>query len=226
MPALRLTFRLKIHGLKNVPKRGGALVIANHVHNADPILILSASPRPVLWMAKEEVWSLPVLRWIATQAGAFPVQRGTFDKGAIRNAVAMLQEGLLVGMFPEGTRSTTGGLREPFPGASLVALRSGAPIIPCVILGTEDLPLNGKKQRARTSRRRYPRVEVFFGEPFRLQARSMDGKRYSMSELTDAMMIELARLLPDEKRGIYSGAKSQHTHPAISRCALIFPGDR
>ena len=221
LPTLRVTLRLKIHGLGYVPRRGGALVIGNHVHNADPILMLSASPRPVLWMAKEEVWDLPVLRWFASQAGAFPVQRGTFDRHAIRVAVDTIQEGLLVGMFPEGTRSTTGGLKQPYPGASLVALRSGAPVIPCVIVGSEELPLNGSKQRRRLHG--YPRVEVRFGQPFRLEPRSADGSRYSMAELTDAMMLELARLLPEHMRGIYADAPDE-PHPAVCREGIRFPG--
>jgi 1-acyl-sn-glycerol-3-phosphate acyltransferase len=224
LPTLRVLLRFKIHGLQNVPRRGGALIIGNHVHNSDPILMLSASPRPVLWMAKEEVWKLPVLRWFATQAGAFPVKRGTFDRDAIRTAVDTINEGLLVGMFPEGTRSTTGGLKEPFAGASLVALRSGAPVIPCVIVGSEDLPLDSKAGRAHRQKSRFPRVEVWFGEPFVLTARAADGRRYSMAELTDAMMIELARLLPEPMRGIYGGSRSACSHPAVSRDAIAFPG--
>lgn len=220
LPTLRLILRFRIHGLGHVPKRGGALIIGNHVHNADPILMLSASPRPVLWMAKEEVWKMPVLRWFATQAGAFPVQRGTFDRYAIRMAVETIHEGLLVGMFPEGTRSTSGGLKQPFSGASLVALRSGAPVIPCVIVGSEELPLNGVKQRKRL--RGYPKVEVRYGQPFTLQPRTVDGRRYSMAELTDAMMLELARLLPEHMRGIYVSAASE-PHPAVCRDDVRFP---
>jgi 1-acyl-sn-glycerol-3-phosphate acyltransferase len=222
LPTLRLTLRFKVHGLSNIPSRGGALVVGNHVHNSDPILMLSATNRPILWMAKEEVWDLPVLRWFATQAGAFPVQRGSFDRVAIRTAIDTINEGLLVGMYPEGTRSVSGGLKEPFPGASLVALRANAPVIPCVIVGSDDLPLNGVKQRSR--RHRYPRVEVWFGPPFVLQPRGDDGQRFSMSELTEAMMIELARLLPPAMRGLYADRDLSTSHPAVSRQDIVFPG--
>lgn len=222
LPSLRVALRFKVHGLSNIPHAGGALVIGNHVHNSDPILVLSATNRPILWMAKEEVWDLPVLRWFATQAGAFPVQRGSFDRNAIRTAIDTIHEGLLVGMYPEGTRSVTGGLKEPFPGASLVALRSKAPVIPCVIVGSDDLPLNGVKQRSR--QRRYPRVEVWFGPPFVLRPRGEDGQRFSMSELTDAMMIELARLLPPAMRGIYADRDLSTSHPAVLRDKIEFPG--
>ncbi len=224
LPTLRLVLRFKIHGLGNVPRRGGALIVGNHVHNSDPILMLSASPRPILWMAKEEVWDLPVLRWFASQAGAFPVKRGTFDRDAIRTAVDTIREGLLVGMFPEGTRSMSGGLKQPFAGASLVALRAGAPIIPCVIVGSSDLPLNGSKAGRSARRGCIPRVEVWFGEPFLLESRDADGRRYSMAELTDAMMIELARLLPPLMRGVYRDAAANGSHPAVSRGTIQFPG--
>ena len=217
-----MTMRLKVHGLGNVPTQGGALVIANHVHNSDPILILAASNRPILWMAKREVWSVPIVRWFASQAGAFPVERGTYDRGAIRTAIETINEGLLVGMFPEGTRSSTGGLREPFAGASLVALRADAPIIPCVIVGSSDLPFNGRKQRKR--RRWYPKVEIRFGAAFKLNPRGRDGKRFTMSELTDAMMVEIARLLPDDMRGLYESVDRGTDSLAICRENIQFPG--
>ena len=184
--------------------------------------MLSATYRPILWMAKEEVWDLPVLRWFATQSGAFPVQRGSFDRNAIRTAIDTIQEGLLVGMYPEGTRSTTGGLKEPFPGVSLAAVRSGSPVIPCVIVGSEDLPLNGVKQRA--GRHRYPRVEVWFGPAFVLNPRAADGKRFSMAELTEAMVLELARLMPPSMRGIYADYDFSVPHPAVQRDDVVFPG--
>lgn len=221
LPTLRVVMRFKIYGEQNIPKRGGALIIGNHVHNADPILMLSASTRPILWMAKIETWQMPVLRWFASQAGAFPVDRGRPDRAAIRTAVSTVREGLLVGMYPEGTRSTTGGLKEPFPGAAVVAVQAKAPIIPCVILGSDDLPLNGDKQRP--SRRRYPKVHVVFGEPFRLESRDPSGKRHRAEELTDAMMIEIARMLPPGMRGIYRDC-ADVPHPAVRRGDIQFLG--
>lgn len=220
LPVLRVLMRFRIYGEANIPKRGGALVIGNHIHNSDPILMLSATTRPILWMAKKEVWDMPVLRWFASQAGAFPVDRGRADRHAIRTAVSTIQEGLLVGMYPEGTRSVTGGLKEPFPGAALVAVQAQAPVIPCVIVGSDDLPLNGQKQRA--ARRRYPKVEVYFGEPFRLETHASDGSKYRADDLTDAMMIELARMLPPQMRGIYRDRAGQ-PHPAVRRDNLVFP---
>lgn len=221
VPTLRLLVRFRVHGLRNIPKRGGAVVVGNHVHNADPVLMYSATNRPIFFMTKDDVWRVPGVRWIAQQSGAFPVRRGKMDRAAIRTASALLEEGLLVGMYPEGTRSVSGGLSKPFPGASLIATLSHAPVIPVAIMGSEDLPFNGAKQQPR--KRLYPQVTVVFGPPFRLEPRKDDGTRYTMNELTDAMMTEIARLLPDDMRGIYADRCGER-HPAVRRDRVQFTG--
>lgn len=220
LPSMRVGIRMRVFGLDNVPRRGGALIICNHLGWFDPVLLVIAAPRPILWMAKAEFIRHPVLRWLGMQAGAFPVRRGQADRRALRHAQALLADGLLVGMFPEGTRSKTGGLIEPFGGASLVALRSNAPIIPCALLGTEGLPLSGSKP---AFRRRYPKVAAIFGEPFRLEHVAPDGTKRSLDDLTDAMMIEVARLVPGQYRGIYAD-RSDVSHPAVRRDAIVFTG--
>lgn len=222
LPALRVGIRMRVYGLSNVPKRGGALVICNHVDWFDPVLLLAASPRPILWMAKAEFLRMPILSWFGKQAGAFPVERGKPDRSALRHAQQLLDDGLLVGMFPEGTRSATGALKAPFSGASVVALRSNAPIIPCALVGTDDLPMSGQKERIRP-RRRYPKVNAIFGEPFVLEAVDANGRKRGLDELTDAMMVEIARLLPESYRGIYA-ERCSTSHPAIRRDAIQFTG--
>lgn len=219
VPALRLGLRMKIYGLKHIPRRGGAVVICNHLDWFDPILLLAASPRPMMWMAKAEFMGWPVLRQIALQAGAFPVERGRPDLTALRHAQSLLDDGMLVGMFPEGTRSRTGGLQAPFAGASLVASRAGAPIIPSALVGTEYLPLAGKKP----PQKRYPKVVAVFGEPFVLDTLRSNGTKYRLEELTDAMMIEIARLLPEPYRGVYAD-RSRESHPAVRRHDVRFTG--
>lgn len=213
LPLLFVTLRLRVHGLKHVPRSGGAIVVSNHIDFFDPVLIVAGAPRPVLWMAKSEVFNYPVLRWFARQAGAFAVERGTPDRSALRHAEALLAEGMLVGMFPEGTRSRTGGLIAPFSGASMVAVRSRALIIPCAIVGSEALPLRGFAPHRPG---RWPRVDILFGEPFTLAATRPDGTRWRLEELTDAMMIEVARLLPPAYRGVYAD-RCVAPHPAVQR---------
>lgn len=200
--AFRLLFGFRIEGIENVPRKSGALVICNHIHNSDPILLVAAYPRPLLWMAKKEVFSVPVIGWIADSAGAFPVDRGSADRAAMRNAERLLREHYLVGVFPEGTRSVTGGLKDVYPGVALIAVKSGVPILPTAIIGSDRLPFNGHKGRRRADGRLA--VTVRIGRPFELAAKDANGKRRDLTDLTDEMMIEIAKLLPEEYRGIYA----------------------
>lgn len=217
----RILFRMRVYGLKNIPRSGGALMIGNHVHNADPVLMMTACPRPTHFMAKEEIWKVPVASWIATKTGAFPVRRGTADRAALRRADEILQDGRLVVIFPEGTRSVTGGLKKAFPGVSLIATKSGAPLIPVAVLGTEDIPGNGAKQKKRD--RFWPKTAIVFGEPFHLLTHKPDGDRWPLEELSDAMMIEIARILPASRHGEFA-AMSDVSHPAVRRDKIVFSG--
>jgi 1-acyl-sn-glycerol-3-phosphate acyltransferase len=218
VPLLRIVLRMQMYGLKNVPNTGGALIISNHVHNADPVLIVSGCSRPVSFMAKVEIWDVPGVRWIADQTGAFPVKRGTADRQALRTADTKLKDGLLVGVFPEGTRSVE-GLTRAFRGVSLIATHSGAPLIPVGIVGTHDLPGNGSKQQKRT--RFWPKVNLVFGQPFHLDTHKPDGTRWTLEEHADAMMIEIAKILPVSYRGMYAERVTE-THPAVNRSDIRF----
>lgn len=197
----RLLFRLKIEGLNNVPMSGGVLIVSNHLHNADPILISVASPRPVHYMAKKELMGIPVIGRIIRYGGAFPVDRGKADRQAIVQATERLQQGIAVGMFPEGTRSVSRRIERVLPGAGLIALRGDVPILPAAIIGSERLPMNGAKQMHDDQRERW-KVTVTFGEPFRLEPKP-DGKRLSPEEAINLAMTKVAELLPESYRGIY-----------------------
>lgn len=196
----RLTTRLKIEGLENVPKTGGALMVSNHLHNVDPVLLEAVFPRPVRFMAKKEVFSVPFAEWVARMTDSFPVDRQNPDRAALRHAQTRLVGGVIVGMFPEGTRSITGGLKEVFPGAAAIALRASVPVIPTAIIGTDTLPFNGSKPR----RPGKYRVTVRIGKPFYLKRETDEGVKPNLPEITDQMMTEIARLLPEDYRGIYA----------------------
>lgn len=183
----------RVEGLHHVPRSGGVLVVANHLHNADPVLLAIAFPRALYVMAKRELFAHRGLARVLHIAGAFPVDRGRADRNAIRYAEAALAQGQAVAMFPEGTRSVSGRLGSGQPGAGLIALRSGAPILPVAITGTEALPGNGTKPRTGWGFRR--RVVIRFGPPFLLPLAS-DGGRMSSQEATDRMMAAVAALLP------------------------------
>lgn len=200
--------KLTIEGLEHVPLTGPVLVVANHLHNADPVLFSVAFPRPLHFMAKRELFSVPIVAPIIRFVGAFPIDRGKADRSALRRAEQTLAQGIAVGMFPEGSRSTTGALRLAYPGAALVALRGGVPVLPAVIVGSERLPGNGSRSRAgrgggsgATPRR--SGVRISFGRPIVL-ARDDAGGRVGVNAATERLMVEVARLLPPEYRGAYA----------------------
>ena len=177
------------------------LVVSNHLHNADPVLVCIAIPRPLHYMAKIELMPIPVIGRIIRFSGAFPVDRGKADRNAIRLAGERLGQGIAVGMFPEGTRSVNLRIERAMPGAGLIALRGNVPILPVAITGSEDLPFNGSKQGK--SRFRRPKVTITIGEPFRLEP-GPDGKRLSPDAAIDHAMRKVAEMLPESYRGIYA----------------------
>ncbi len=200
----RILFRMRVDGLANVPRDGGVLIISNHLHNADPILISVACPRPLHYMAKQEVMGVPGIGRFIQFGGAFPVNRGKADRKAIQMATERLRQGIAVGMFPEGTRSVTRRIERALPGAGLIALMGDAPIVPVAIIGSEWLPFNGAKQvdRREAGASGWWRVKITFGEPFTLEPHP-DGRRMTSEEAITVAMERVATLLPEHYRGIY-----------------------
>lgn len=194
-----------------VPSDGPLIVVSNHLHNVDPLVVAVSAPRPVHYMGKAELFRIPVLGWIIRLGGTFPIERGKADRRALRRAEATLAQGMGVGIFPEGTRSPTGGIQRPLAGAALIAVRSGAPVLPVAVTGTQDLPFNG----SRVPKRRYRRsVRVVTGEAFTIP-RTIDGQRVTSEMASDLMMRAVAELLPPEYRGVY-GDEPMTTSPDAS----------
>lgn len=206
----RVVLGMRIEGAHNVPLRGGVLVLGNHLHNADPVLICIAMPRPIHFMAKKELMLVPVVSWFARLSGAFPVDRGRADRTAIRRSFATLEQGIALGMFPEGTRSSSRHIEKVLPGAGLIALRGGAPVVPMAITGSEHMPFNGAKSAARSTGRRRRGIRIRFGEPF-LVPPTVDGKRTTSEMAIDLIMREVAAMLPESYRGVYSSADKSST---------------
>jgi len=201
----RVILGLKVYGLENIPKTGGVLVVGNHLHNADPVLIAIAANRPIHYMAKRELFQVPVLRRVIAFGGTFPIDRGRPDRWAIRRAEETLKQGIMLGMFPEGTRSKSGALKEALPGAGLIALRANAPILPVVVIGTEHIPFNGKRP-ASQKRVGFRGARVVFGEPFELP-REINGQRVTAEGASEIMMYKIAELLPESYRGVYASSE-------------------
>lgn len=132
---------LDIIGLENVPAEGGAIVAGNHTTWFDPVAIAVAIKRPVHFMAKAELFSIPVFGWLIRKAYVFPVKRGLADRDAIRTAQERVGNGHLLGIFPEGTRnrSDEGELLPLQGGAAMISLKTGIPIIPVVVTGVKPM---------------------------------------------------------------------------------------
>jgi 1-acyl-sn-glycerol-3-phosphate acyltransferase len=185
-----------IKGQENVPRKGGLIIVCNHLSNGDPPLVTEAVPRQLAWMAKAEWFKTPVVGRLFRLAGMIPVRRFEADLGALRKAQEALKEGLALGMFPEGTRGGDKGLRAGEPGSALLALRTGAPVQPMAIWGTEHVKLPRDLLR-RT------RAHIRFGKPFALERPAGRISREDVAAGTDRIMREIAALLPEKYRGIY-----------------------
>lgn len=192
---------------ERVPAEGGVVLVSNHLHLIDPPLLAASCPRRVHPMAKRELFEVPLIGWFFWIYGAFPVRRYSADIGALRAARNHLRGGDVVLMFPEGTRADEGaGMRPALPGAAMVALLAGVPVVPVAVTGTEDIRVPSVLFRWILRRRLPFRVE--FGEPFELPTLSAEAR--NAEQATDLMMRRVAALLPPEYQGAY-GAGSEGT---------------
>lgn len=199
-PSLRAVAGLTVRGGENVPRTGPLLVVANHVHNADTVLLWLAVNRALHFMGKQELFDVPVLGSLIRALGGFPVDRGAADRSAIRTAEERLALGYAVAMFPEGTRSPTGRLQAGHPGAGLIALRSRAPILPVGISGTRRFPFGRSGENTGNPRFGRGHAVVTVGKPFNLPDEIVK-QRGAAAAATALMMAEISKLLPPDQRG-------------------------
>jgi 1-acyl-sn-glycerol-3-phosphate acyltransferase len=188
--------RKQVVGLKNIPKQGPVILASNHVNLLDPPLLAVLVPRRIVYMGKIELFRAPVIGPLYRLAGFIPVRRFEGDLAALRKAEEVLRQNQVLGMFPEGTRSRKPGLGKGQPGTAVLALRTGAPIVPVGVSGTEGVSVP-------RSFFRITRVGVVFGKPFELPK----GRRLNsefVQQCTERIMKEIAVLLPEEYRGVYA----------------------
>lgn len=133
----KVFFRLKAIGKENVPAEGPVVLCANHTSNFDPPILGTPLDREIHYMAKAELFDVPVLGWLLPKIRAFPVKRGGVSKESIRLAIQLLNEGKVLGIFPEGTRSNAGGMGKK--GAASLALKGNAKVVPAAIIGNYAL---------------------------------------------------------------------------------------
>ena len=188
-------------GREHIPRKGGAIIVSNHMNNADPCVLPGIMPRRIVFMAKKEWFGNPLGALLFKLIGAFPVDRQSADLGALREATRVVNDGLPLLMFPEGTRSKDRQLHRGFPGTALVAYRTGAPIIPVAIIGTETIPWPWVFVRPFIG----PRVTVRIGEPFYPQKADRITSQ-AAKDATEDIMCHIAELLPEAYRGEYRDA--------------------
>lgn len=197
-----LVARLHVEGLENVPREGPVILALNHIAWVDVPLVAVSLARVTHYMAKIELFQVPVLGTLMRWLGAFQVRRGEGDRDALRSAQRILSEGKILVVFPEGHRSGTGHLAAGHPGVAYIALRSGVPIVPVAISGTERA-LKGFHYGPWA-----PRVTISFGKPFHLDMEGKGRRRETLALAADQIMREIARLLPPEYRGAYADLDS------------------
>jgi 1-acyl-sn-glycerol-3-phosphate acyltransferase len=154
---LKVFYRLEVKGGEYLPPEGPVICVANHASLIDPIVVGCSLKRQVSFMAKEELFRIPVLNWVIRALGAIPVQRGAGDRGALRAAAKILKERKVLGLFPEGTRHRDNTLHPLRPGAAMLALETGACILPLLISGTYRMKFLS-----------FPKIKVAIGPPFTL----------------------------------------------------------
>ena len=178
--ALSPLYRFEVIGTEKFPAQGGILLCSNHIHALDPPVVGMTSPRTVHFMAKEELFKLPVLGKLLPQVNAFPVKRGMSDREALRSALRILKNGDVVGLFPEGTRSTDGVLKKGLSGAGFFALRGNADVMPCAIIGPY---------------KPFRKVKVVYGDPVLMEP--FREQKASAEEVTEVIMASIQKLLDE-----------------------------
>ncbi len=193
---VRLCTRCVVSGLGNFPAQGPALVVVNHLGDADVVVGLAFLPSPVDALAKVEMYDFPVAGFIMDIYGVIWVHRGQPDRRALRSAQQGFDQGRFIGIAPEGRESLTGSLEEGEGGAAFLALRSDVPIIPVTFTGTENEHIFGSLKRLRR-----PEISLTVGRPFRLE--QQPDRREAIRQGTEQIMEKLAQQLPPEYRGKY-----------------------
>ncbi len=202
------------YGRDRLPLTGGAVMAMNHLSAIDPPLVGSLSNRAIWYMMKSELLEIPVVGEALTWTGAFPIRRGQSDRDGLRKALELVDEGHIIGVFAEGTRQPLGYPGLVHPGAATIAMKAGAPVIPC---GVESFGWSRKNRRA---------CCVVYGAPILFDHLPANGRGYR--EASETVRLEILRLwrqaaeavaagfpleLPDGTKR-YSWPRARHFHPA------------
>ena len=187
----------RAEGLKNVPAEGPAILMINHIAYVDPMIVMNVMPRNIVPLAKIEVYNYPLVGIFPRLWEVIPVRREEVDRRSVKMVLEVLDAGEIVLVAPEGTRSPQ--LQRGKEGVAYLATRSGAPVIPVAIIGSEGFPALRFSSPWSGSG-----AFVRFGKPFVYRDEFLRAKLEKLRKLTDEAMYQLASLLPAERRGVYS----------------------
>ena len=190
--------RWEVDGAEAVPPKGPLIVVANHLSNSDPPMLVASMPRKLNFLGKRSLFSNPLGAWFLDAVGVHPIDRERPGIDALRWELDLLQQDRAVVVFPEGVRSQSGGMSRGMPGVAYVAARSQAPILPVGITGTENIPSYWRIA--------FPlcHVKIKIGEPFSLPVLEGRLSRPVLEGLTDMIMGRVAALLPNSYKGYYA----------------------
>jgi 1-acyl-sn-glycerol-3-phosphate acyltransferase len=198
-----LTGLFHMAGVENVPRTGPIIVCPSHSGTLDPPMVPAFTPRGDSWnMAKSEYFKGGIVEVLFRWYHAFPVVRHSADRAALKRSFDLLKAGHALIIYPEGTRVESGVLANPEPGAGFLAQKAGCPVVPVGLSGTRECLPKGAHWP-----RRVP-VSISVGTPFLVASKRPDGSRISHQEAADAIMVEIAELLPPEQRGEFSDLPS------------------
>ena len=213
----RAVARVEVQGLEHIPRTGAVILAANHISNADPVVIgawisESLKRRRIHWLGKREIFDWPVLGLLAANGGIHPVDRAGADVEAFRLATRILEKGYILMVFPEGTRSPTGELQEAKDGVAMLAMRTGAAIVPIGVSNSDAVWKKGQSIPMPFPRRT---ITVRIGEPFTVADVLPEGtsRRAAKGLATTAIMGRIAELLDPRHRGVYAGAIREPAPP-------------
>ncbi|MEW9699015.1 lysophospholipid acyltransferase family protein [Paenibacillus sp. SI8] len=178
-----LFFGLRAIGTENVPSTGAVVLCGNHTSLWDPPLLGTPLKRKVHFMAKAELFDIPVVGTVISKVGAFPVKRGGVSKESIRLAIQLLKDGNMMGVFPEGTRSNAGGMGKK--GAASLALKAGAAVVPVAIIGNYSL---------------FRPMTIVYGKPLDLSAFT-SGSSEDLELATETIMKEIRKIHANHSKG-------------------------
>ena len=206
-------FDLKAYGVRNIPRRGGVLLVSNHQSLLDPMLLGARVPRAMSYMAKSELFRNKAFAALIRSVGAFPVRQGAGDVGAIKETVHRLQEGGMLNIFPEGSRTEDGEIAAMQNGVALVVRRAGVPVVPAAIVGSFEAWPKGRRLF-----RRYP-IRIVYGPP--LDVSGLKGEQV-IQQIDQAIRSLFERLRRGE---INDKLAAEPLAPAAPQVKKVKPGN-